>query len=273
MIVTRIDTDMPATHADTYNYATFDFAMEADEFSRWLADGPQVGQPAPEFTLLDLDGNTLRLSDLRGGPVVLEFGSYTCPIFSDRVPAMEQLAREHPEATFLVIYIREAHPGEHQGPHRRLAEKRSAAHKLALEEALRRRILIDTLDGATHRAYGGAWNPVYVIGADGRVVMREAWNHPKDVAAALDALGDGFAPQLPESTEMLREPSRSPMGQRLLERGGPQALKDFYRSAPPPVRESLKTSPSAEVRATIVRFDADAVTSSLSPEDVHECRN
>ena len=89
MIATRIDTDVSATSTGAYNYAAFDFAMEADELTRWLADGPQLGQPAPDFALLDLDGNTLRLSDLRGGPVVLEFGSYTCPIFSDRVPAME----------------------------------------------------------------------------------------------------------------------------------------------------------------------------------------
>ena len=148
---------------------------------------------------------------------------------------MEQLAREHPEATFLVIYVREAHPGEHQGPHRSLAEKRSAAHKLAMEEGLARRVLVDTLHGATHRAYGGAWNPVYVIGPNGRVVMRQAWNHPQDVAAVLDALKAGTHPDLPESIDMLREPSRRPVGPRLLERGGIKALEDFHRSAPAPI--------------------------------------
>jgi hypothetical protein len=58
---------------------------------------------------------------------------------------MEQLARQHAEASFLVVYVREAHPGESQGPHRSLAEKCSAAHKL-LEEAPTRRVLVDTLD-------------------------------------------------------------------------------------------------------------------------------
>jgi hypothetical protein len=105
---------------------------------------------------MDLDGNVVRLSDFGGRPVVLEFGSYTCPIFSDRVPDMERLAREHPEGTFLVIYSREAHPGEQRGAHRSLTEKRAAGHKLALEEAIARRVLVDGLDGSTHRAYGGA---------------------------------------------------------------------------------------------------------------------
>lgn len=243
---------------DTYNYQAFDFALEPPELESWLRCGPRVGQEAPEFELHGLDGEAVRLRGLRDRPVVLEFGSYTCPIFSDRAPAMEQLAREHPEAVFLVIYVREAHPGEIQRPHRSLREKRSAAHKLALEEALARRVLVDGLDGAVHRAYGGAWNPVYVIGPDGRVVMRQAWNHPHDVAATLDALLAGTRPDAPESVEMLREQGRRPTGQRLLERGGRKALADFYRSAPAPVQGALRSSPSAEVRAAIAWLDGAA---------------
>lgn len=243
---------------DEYNYQSFDYGSEARELTRWLAEGPRIGDLAPEFDLTDLDGNSVRLSDLRGRPVVLEFGSYTCPIFSDRVPAMEYLAREHPEACFLVIYVREAHPGEVQSAHRNLAEKRSAAHKLALEEALTRRVLVDSIDGATHRAYGGAWNPVYVIDADGRVVMRQAWNHPSDVAAALHSLRSGVDPAVAESTEMLREPGRRPTGQRLIERGGPKALEDFYRTAPAALQDALRNSASGEVRAVIGRFTSGA---------------
>jgi len=32
-----------------------------------------VGQPAPDFTLMSIDGDEVRLSGLRGGPVVLVF--------------------------------------------------------------------------------------------------------------------------------------------------------------------------------------------------------
>lgn len=181
MITQHTQGAAPAENADVYNYESFDFSSEAAELERWQREGPHIGDPAPEFELADLDGNRLRLSDLRGRPVVLEFGSHTCPIFSDRVAAMEQLANEHPEASFVVIYVREAHPGEIQGGHRTMVEKRAAAHKLALEAALTRRVLVDSVDGATHRTYGGAWNPVYVIDANGRVVMRQAWNHPADV--------------------------------------------------------------------------------------------
>lgn len=40
--------------------------------------GPELGKPAPDFTLKSLDGKTeVQLSKLVGRPVVLIFGSYT----------------------------------------------------------------------------------------------------------------------------------------------------------------------------------------------------
>lgn len=241
---------MSSARAD-YNYEHFSFSLEDEEFAHWLHDGPKLGEPAPDFDLPDLEGRRVRLSDLRGRPVVIEFGAYTCPVFSDRVPAMEDLAQRHPEATFLVIYTREAHPGEVTHEHRNLDEKRSAARALAEEEGLRRRVLVDDLDGTVMRAYGGAWNPVYVVAPDGTLVMRRAWNEPSDVDSTLTAIGAGDTPRIPESIEMSREPSRVPIGLRLLQRGGRQALLDFFNTAPNPVQKRLLASPSAEVRRAL----------------------
>lgn len=39
----------------------------------------RVGQPAPDFTLQDLDGDTFRLSDFKGKTVVLEWFNPGCP--------------------------------------------------------------------------------------------------------------------------------------------------------------------------------------------------
>ena len=232
-----------------YNYTSFSFALEQTELDRWLRAGPRAGELAPDFELEDLDGHRVRLSSLRDRPAVLEFGSYTCPIFSDRIPEMERLALEHPEAQFLVIAVREAHPGENAAQHATTAQKRQAARRLAAEEGIRRRVLIDDLDGTVHRAYGGAWNPVYVIDADGRIVFRRAWNHPQEVALTLEALANGLTPPAGASIEMAQLPSRTPTGLRLLERGGRQALLDFYRTAPPPIKTRLRQSPASAVRA------------------------
>lgn len=234
-----------------YNYDSFSFALEQPELEGWLQTGPHPGAAAPDFDLEDLDRYRVRLSHLRGAPVVLEFGSYSCPIFSDRIPDMEHLALEHREAQFLVIAIREAHPGEITGPHRTVAEKRQAASRLAIEEGIRRRVLVDDLEGSVHRAYGGAWNPVYVIDADGRVAFRRAWNDPPEVARALDGLANSQPIPPGESIEMAPLASRAPTGLRLLERGGSKALLDFYRTAPTPLKVRLRESSSQAVRAVI----------------------
>ncbi len=39
----------------------------------------QVGKPAPDFTLTDLEGNKHKLSDLEGKVVVLEWTNFACP--------------------------------------------------------------------------------------------------------------------------------------------------------------------------------------------------
>jgi cytochrome oxidase Cu insertion factor (SCO1/SenC/PrrC family) len=101
-----------------YNYEHFSFAFERSEFERWLAPGPALGTVAPDFRLLDTAGVEHQLADFRGRPVVIEFGSYTCPIFCAQIGPMEMLADKHPEAAFLVIYTREAHPGEATPAHR-----------------------------------------------------------------------------------------------------------------------------------------------------------
>ncbi len=234
-----------------YNYPAFSFALEAQEYERWLQAGPRTGQRAPDFDLTDVDGETVRLRDLHGRPVVIEFGSYTCPVFSDRVPAMERMARENPDAAFLVIAVREAHPGELTPQHATALEKRAAARRLAMEEGLQRRVLVDDSHGTVNRAYGGAWDAVYVLDAEGRIAFRRAWNDPDEVAAALRALSSASSPPAGETVEMAQLPSSQPMGLRLLERGGQRALLDFYSSAPPPVRRRLEDSPSAAVRAAL----------------------
>src|SRR5205085_12655388 len=39
-----------------------------------------IGKPAPNFELKDLDGKTVKLSDFKGKPVVLEWFNPACPV-------------------------------------------------------------------------------------------------------------------------------------------------------------------------------------------------
>lgn len=48
-------------------------------------------QPAPDFTVLDRDGNQVKLSDLRGKPVVLSFWASWCGICKTGMPDFEKV--------------------------------------------------------------------------------------------------------------------------------------------------------------------------------------
>jgi peroxiredoxin len=50
---------------------------------------PLVGGPAPEITLKDLQGQEVRLSDLRGKIVLLNFWATWCKPCKDEMPAMQ----------------------------------------------------------------------------------------------------------------------------------------------------------------------------------------
>ena len=74
---------------------------------------PVVGEIAPDFALKDVDGREFCLSERAGKtPVVLEFGSYTCPYCMATLEPMKTLARKYDgKIEFVIIYCREAHPG------------------------------------------------------------------------------------------------------------------------------------------------------------------
>mgnify|MGYP000958664277 CR=1 FL=1 len=61
---------------DQYNYDRFTREIAVVDAKRTLySKGIGPGCPAPDFELEDTDGNLVRLSDLRGKPVVLRFGN------------------------------------------------------------------------------------------------------------------------------------------------------------------------------------------------------
>ncbi|MGE5618840.1 MAG: TlpA family protein disulfide reductase [Sphingomonadaceae bacterium] len=57
--------------------------------------GPRVGNLAPDFSLKGLDGQTVRLSELRGKPVLVNFWATWCPPCRQEMPDLEKVYQRY----------------------------------------------------------------------------------------------------------------------------------------------------------------------------------
>ncbi len=89
--------------------------------ARAESDAPGIGRAAPEFTAVDSQGNTQRLSDFRGKVVVLEWTNDGCPFTrkhysSGNMQSLQALARKNDVIWFTVISSAVGKQGYVTGP-------------------------------------------------------------------------------------------------------------------------------------------------------------
>jgi tetratricopeptide (TPR) repeat protein len=168
---------------------------------------PLVGHPAPDVEVLQPGGPSLRLSSLRGRPLVLVLGSYTCPQLRHGAPAVNRLHERYGDRVrFLLAYMREAHPaGEawestiNKRDGVRLAEARTVPERAEHAALCRRELkipyeaVLDGLDGRAEAAFAAFPSRVLVIDAAGTVTFSspldvESFREPALEAAIVAAL-------------------------------------------------------------------------------------
>lgn len=70
-----------------------------------LTTGVQVGDSAPSFALADLEGRPLRLDDLRGRPVIVNFWASWCRECVEEFPMLERALDAHRGEGLVVVGI------------------------------------------------------------------------------------------------------------------------------------------------------------------------
>lgn len=66
----------------------------------------QETTPAPDFTMLDYDGNEVKLSDLKGKPVVLNFWASWCGPCKSEMPDFDEIYQEYKgKISFMMVNL------------------------------------------------------------------------------------------------------------------------------------------------------------------------
>lgn len=160
----------------------------------------EPGQTAPDLRVKKFDGSPLQFSVMSGRVVVLVFGSYTDPIFRSRAASIQKLYEDlGTRASMFLVYTKEAHPvgGWELEKNKEqnifvtqpinFAARQAAARQCRDALHLTMPIIIDELDDACTKAYGGFPNAAVVIARDGTIAASQQWVETTALRRAVDA--------------------------------------------------------------------------------------
>lgn len=200
-------------------------------------DDPGPGDRVPAFDLPTVSGGRFRSSDLaETGPALLIFGSITCPVTDNAAPGLNELHRRFGDRVrFVMVNVREAHPG-HAFP-----QPKTLDAKIAHAESMRNlygfafEVAVDDRDGTLHRALSPKPNSAYILGTDSTILFRAQWgNDTTALAEALDDITAGRSPRHSRSGGVVRPMLRMLRNiAPVLDRAGGGAWADMWLVAPP----------------------------------------
>jgi hypothetical protein len=150
-----------------------------------------VGQPAPDFTLKDASGKTVKLSDFKGKHVVLEWTNPGCPFVrkhynSGNMPATQKEAMDK-GVVWLAINSTETASSDYLEPQKLVAwmqERKSTPSATLMDEA-----------GTAGKAYGARTTPhMYIVNPQGQLIY----------AGGIDSIPSARADDIAKATNYVK---------------------------------------------------------------------
>ena len=114
---------------------------------------------APDFTVTDAEGNSVKLSDYFGQPIVLNFWATWCYYCKEEMPDFERAQKENPDVKFLMINSTDG-----------VRETVDIAKKYIADQGFTFEVLFDTEGMASYQYYITGLPSTFFINADGRLV-------------------------------------------------------------------------------------------------------
>lgn len=153
---------------------------------------PQIGQPAPDFAVVDSHGAVRTLEEFAGQPLVLEWSNHDCPFVIKHYSSdnMQSLQRRYTEAEVAWLTVISSSPGT-QG-HVSAAE---ANQLTTTRSAAPTAVLLDE-EGTMGRAYDAKVTPhMYLIDSNGTLVYM----------GGIDSIRSANAADIPKATPYLAD--------------------------------------------------------------------
>jgi peroxiredoxin len=143
--------------------------------------GVEVGQPAPDFSLPDTNGQNHQLSQYKGKWVVLEWYQPDCPFVRKHYGSgnMQALQKEFTAKGVVWLSINSSAPGQ-EGNYP--ADK---LNEIASSQGVARTALLLDPEGKVGHAYGAKTTPdMYIINPEGKLVYEGAIDSKPTTAVA-----------------------------------------------------------------------------------------
>ena len=188
----------------------------------------------PEFELQTVDGEVTKSADIR--QVLLTFGSMSCPMTASSISPLQRLHAEFGDKVdFVMLNVREAHPGENIEQPDTFDAKLQHARAMKKQFIIPFSVAVDDIDGTLHQALDTKPNGAYLIDTDGTFAFRSLWaGDEKGLREVLTKITQGQNLAKRQSLAMFGPLSKG-MGyfHEVLKRAGRQAQLDMLKAAPP----------------------------------------
>ncbi len=116
---------------------------------------------APDFTVFDMNGNAVKLSDFKGRPVVLNFWATWCYYCKKEMPDFNAVAEKYPEVQFLMVNATDG-----------VQETEAKARQYIKEQGFTFDVFFDTRLDAVYTYGVNSFPTTYFIDAKGNIVAR-----------------------------------------------------------------------------------------------------
>ena len=206
-------------------------------FSRYSL---KAGEKLPDFELMTPDGKPIRSTDFTGEAARNGFliitGSLTCPM---TIGALDDLRKLHAEfgdsVPFVMLYVREGHPGENYPQPKAYEDKVEHARLMRESYDLPWPVAVDSIDGDLHRSLDAQPNSAHLIDRNGNVVFRALFaGDVQSLRVAIERLASGRQITKGQTSAFLG-PVIPAIGHipEVIDNAGAAAWRDLWIAAPP----------------------------------------